>query len=183
MKSIYLSAFCLLLMSCATVPQFTYYKKIPNETLTIGTEGVVIEAEDGSFKWESGKVNDVTNFKFNNGWNSSGAATKISLSTENFAGLNKETATRVKITTPYSDKTYYGLLEMAGIYSKCKDKSPETRSYYVQIPKSYIDAAEGGRVSVVYEYYSCERGYFSNNTKVIKRAMTTWVLWLSDRPL
>lgn len=180
MRLIYITFFLLLFASCT--PKFIFHNKVIQNPLTIGTEGVVIEAEDGSFKWEYGKNYDLNglNFQTHEWFNSN----SLNLKTDDFARLNKEKAIKVRVITPNLDKPLYGLLEINSIYKPCLGTSPETRSYYIQVPKTYVEAALGGKVSVVYETYKCRRGYFDKGKSIPKPMnISSWVLWLSDRPL
>ena len=180
MRPIYIILLVLLISSCS--PKFIFHNKVVQNPVTIGTEGVVIEAEDGSFKWEYGENYDLKGIDFQtHEWFNSNS---LNLKTDYLASLNKEKAIKVIVTTPFHNKPLYGLLEINSIYQPCVGTSPETRSYYIQVPKSYVDAALGGKVSVVYESYKCRRGYFDKG-KTAPSAMniSTWVLWLSDRPL
>ncbi|MFC5413168.1 hypothetical protein ACFPMF_27855 [Larkinella bovis] len=72
------------------------------------------------------------------------------------------------------DDIFYGLLEFNKVHEICNN-DPATRAYFISIPPKYLDAARGGNISVVYEYYNC--------TPVRKKGAnnyTTWVLWISD---
>ena len=72
------------------------------------------------------------------------------------------------------DDIYYGLLEFNKVHESCSS-DPATRAYFISIPEKYIKAAQGGNISVVYEYYNCEP-----IKKKGKNNYTTWVLWISD---
>jgi len=78
---------------------------------------------------------------------------------------------KVKVKTPYMEEELYGVLMLSQIPPGCQN-SPVTQSYRISVPEEYVNAAKGGRVSCVYEYYTCG----DSNKK------TTWVLWLSDAP-
>lgn len=89
---------------------------------------------------------------------------------------NKETEKPVKKLKGYTgrDDIFYGLLEFNKVHEIC-NSDPATRAYFISIPQKYLDAARGGNISVVYEYYNC--------TPVKKKGAnnyTTWVLWISD---
>ena len=92
----------------------------------------------------------------------------------NLAG--KEVEKPVKKLKGYTgrDDIFYGLLEFNKVHEIC-NSDPATRAYFISIPQKYLDAARGGNISVVYEYYNC--------TPVKKKGAnnyTTWVLWISD---
>lgn len=186
MRNLYILFFCLAIASCS--PTYVPYGKIVRNPITIGTEGLVIEALDGSFKWEYGKNYDLSGINFQtHEWSNTNS---LNLKTDDFARLNKQKGIKVSVYTPYQDKPLYGFLEINSIYQPCIGKSPETRSYYIQVPKAYVDAAQGGKISVVYESYKCTPGYYDthglygkNGPKVSQKVLSTWVLWLSDRPL
>lgn len=182
MKKIMTLVFSALLFGCAVAPKYNFYDKVPNQTLALGTKGLVIEAADGSFKWEYGKQYDVpADYPFFN-WYTNNAA--LALGTTGFDKVNETNAKKVIIHTPYSPEPIYGFLQISKIITECKDKTPETRSYYIQVPESYVKAAEGGKISVMYESYMCISGYYSNGAKATtKHGYSTWALWISDRPL
>ncbi|PJB13427.1 MAG: hypothetical protein CO119_01420 [Flavobacteriales bacterium CG_4_9_14_3_um_filter_40_17] len=182
MKKIMFLLIGISLFGCAVAPKYNFYDKVPNKTLALGTKGLVIEATDGSFKWEYGKEYEVpTDYPFFN-WYTSSAS--LALSTNGFDKVNETNAKKVIVNTPYRDEPMYGYLQISKIITECKDKSPETRSYYIQVPENYVNAAEGGKVSVMYESYRCISGYYSNGNKgTTKHGYSSWVLWLSDRPL
>lgn len=68
----------------------------------------------------------------------------------------------------------YGLLEFNTVHDACSNE-PNTRAYYISIPPSYTQAAKGGNISVMYEYYRCKPMGSKEENKY-----TSWVLWLSD---
>ncbi len=167
---------------CVSAPKYLFYDKVPNSSIAIGTEGVVIKAVDGSFEWVSGndyKLPATTSY-FD--WYTTGAA--LNIKTTDFSKVNETNAVKVMVTTPYTSKPLYGMLQFSKIITECKDKAPETRSYYIQVPEQYVRSAQGGKVSVMYESYMCISGYYSNGVKATnEHGYSTWVLWLSDRPL
>lgn len=78
---------------------------------------------------------------------------------------------KVRVKTPYNDTDLYGVISFSKVLTKCANQ-PTTRSYRVQVPSGYVKKALNGKVSCVYEYYSCNG----------KDKIATWVLWLSDVP-
>jgi hypothetical protein len=180
MKKMMIFILCITLYSCA--PTYMYHPKRPLQTLSIGTENLVIEALDGSFKWEYGQNYNVPlDFPFFQ-WSSTNKS--LAISTELFSKINEGNAKKVMVYTPYSDKPVYGYLQISKVHTPCIDEAPETRSYYVQVPESYYSASQGGKISVMYESYMCTSGKWSDGTSPSnKHGYSTWVLWLSDRPL
>lgn len=91
-------------------------------------------------------------------------------------GKERDVTKTEKVVKGYKgrDDIFYGLLEFNKVHEVCNN-DPATRAYFISIPQKYLDAARGGNISVVYEYYSC--------TPVKKKGTnnyTTWVLWISD---
>jgi hypothetical protein len=132
------------------------------------TPDAVIEAENGSFKINSNKLINTPPQAtaicvriaepFNN--------KKILIDDYNnfviFCG-----AKRVRVTVPYVDKSLYGVLALLKFEEDTT--GPATRIYQLEIPRIYVTAASGGKVSAVYERTPDNR--------------YAWILWLSDLPL
>jgi hypothetical protein len=182
MKKLILIILTFSTISCNPI-KWIPYEFSPNSSVSIGTEGVSIKAIDGSFEWVYG--ND---YQIPQGLPLSGFGTSdysaLSIKTTDFNKIKN--AIKVMVTTPYSNKPLYGMLQISKINNECKDKTPETRSYYIQVPEQYVRSAQGGKVSVMYESYKCISGQYSNGTKPsssYEQGYSTWVLWLSDRPL
>lgn len=141
-------------------------KLIPIKYGNITTPGVVITADDGSFKLVNGEtwtppfytIADPSDMEHIN---------NKTTSKYNFA-LEMH-AKKVKVKTPYLDKELYGVLMFNRAIKGCE--SPATRSYQISIPEQYVIQAQNGQVSVLYEYYDCGK----LNAK-------SWILWLSDVP-
>lgn len=91
-------------------------------------------------------------------------------------GVEKDVTRKEKILKGYQgrDDIFFGLLEFNKVHDVCSS-DPATRAYFISIPQKYLDAARGGNISVVYEYYNCEPV-----RKKGKNNYTTWVLWISD---
>lgn len=91
-------------------------------------------------------------------------------------GKEKDVESTVKTLKGYTgrDDIFFGLLEFNKVHDVCSS-DPATRAYFISIPQKYLDAARGGNISVVYEYYSCQpvKKKGTNN-------YTTWALWISD---
>lgn len=71
----------------------------------------------------------------------------------------------------------YGVMEFSKVYKACSSL-PATRSYFINIPESYLTDATGGNITAVYEYYTCKPPIEDGKTE----RFTTWALWLSDVP-
>ena len=206
MKKIMYVILCFLFIRCyAPLKSYNYTF---NESLALGTKGLVIEAADGSFKWEYGKQYGIPKEKnLFYTWYESGkgkvdrlrdnpggtlrysltknsSSSSLNLTTDYFERVNDSTAKKVLVYTPYKTEPMYGFLQLGHISKGCKDKSSSTRSYYIQVPESYVNAAQGGKTSVVYESYKCTPGYYetSSSNSLSKISYSSWVLWISDRP-
>jgi hypothetical protein len=93
--------------------------------------------------------------------------------------LNSMGARKIMISYPGRDKPLYGVLLLCDIYPG--STGPASRSYQIQVPQQYVDAASNGRVSVVYEKLnSPQNGKRDSGGKII--STKSWVLWLSDMP-
>lgn len=84
-------------------------------------------------------------------------------------------AQRVRVTLPGVTKPLYGVLALFEVSSL--GTGPGSRSYRIEIPQQYVDAAMGGRVSVVYESYlrGTDLNYWNAGN------VPSWILWLSDQ--
>lgn len=82
-------------------------------------------------------------------------------------------AKRVRVNA--GGKQLYGILSLntvpKGAYG------PASRMYRIEIPQEYINAASGGRVSVVYEKVDVR------HSRRGTLAVSAWILWLSDQPI
>lgn len=86
-------------------------------------------------------------------------------------------AQRVRIQYPGLDEPLYGLLSFCPM--PAESTAPPTRMALVQVPQSYVDSTEGGRVAVVFEQlFHPPRSEQSRDT----RAWPAWVLYLSRQP-
>lgn len=158
-KFLYLLFFVTLTMlsSCSSLSV-----NVPLGKIT--TDGVTIRAEDGTFNLKSG---DIWTPPFQNNL-SSELNSKKDLT--NFHSKAMELgAKKVRVKVPYQSEELYGILYLSQVSDKCS--SATTRSYQITIPNNFVIAAKNGRVSVLYEYYSCGR-----------KQPKTWILWLSDMP-
>lgn len=137
----------------------------------ITTEGVQIEAQDGSFRYVSGErftpfgVFDTYGHSLHN---------KSSTVKERWRLALELGATPVLVSTPYREEPLHGLLLFHRIDRRAG--GAVSRSYNIRIPERYVQEATGGRMSVVYEPYSVP-GVGDD-----ARPMA-WTLWLSDLPI
>ena len=181
MKYIYSLLVLCILTGCAAANVYTPYTKSSNDILIVGTPGVTITALDGSFVWKHGETYKTpSNYAFSS-WRTEGKT--LNLKTSNMGSVNmNERGKKVKIQTPYQSEPIYGVLELAEIFTPYKGKTPATRSYYIQIPQSYVQSIKGGNVSVMFESYVCKPGFYSQ-TATKEYTYSSWVLWISDVPL
>jgi hypothetical protein len=167
-KTLQIKGFLVLMIlfifnSCSVSNAWT---SVPYGKIT--TDGVEIIAEDGSFALRSGEV-WTPPFQVPSGF--------YALNIKNADMINLYAtalglgARKVRVKVPYQSEPLYGVLALLPVHSS--STSPVTRSYQISIPKSYVDAAQNGKVSVLYEYYEVPNSEFMNKT---------WILWLSDIP-
>ena len=123
-----------------------------------------IVAEDGSFTILSGEEfttpSFVEGFSVINYWDVQGKDLKNLYKSALSNGGKK-----VRVTVPSRSKPLYGVL--AFIPMPPRASGPGTRSFEISIPEKYINAATGGRISVVYE--------------LVSDRYINWILWLSDQ--
>jgi hypothetical protein len=170
-----------LLASCvSTLGGYSVEQTVKPQSIMIATQGVTIAAEDGSFTLRSGVPAAVPFMNATNGIGIHGEnAPIIDLYKEAWAN---KWARKVTVAVPGREKPLYGLLLLSMVFAD--GVGPATRSYQITIPETYIAAASGGRISVVYEKYNVK----SENSTVDSPWGTTtlvpknWVLWLSDMP-
>lgn len=164
----FVTSLLLLLISCGSIKQ-----KVTVPIGVIKTEGVKISAEDDSFVLESGKI---WTSPFQNDTHGYGMHGKNADMVNFFKlAVDKMGAKKVRVKVPYQTKELYGVLLLSKIYDGCS--SAVTRSYQISIPKSYVEKALNGKVSVLYEYYTA-----CGVVKDMDPLAKTWVLWLSDIP-
>lgn len=157
----------LLSVGCAAPP----WKMVPHGVIA-GT-GIRIEAANKSFVLESGKaftppfeVKPPSELEF-----ADGEITAY--------GNTVPPQHRVVVYVPGREVPLFGKLMFLKIWPQFD--GPASRSYEVQIPSSYIDAATGGRLSVVYETYD-DDSFTNEHGVTTPRKRIAWALWLSDRP-
>ncbi len=146
-----------------TAPEVAY-ANVPGGL--VATKGVRVVAEDGSFELTAEKPFEPPFHQ--------GATCLVEPIAENSEQGEITGARRVRVYVPAADakeQVLYGLLSLCGAPPDATGAA--TRRYALQVPQSYIDATEGGRVSVVYEpFVDLTRG---NPSKA-------WILWLSQTP-
>lgn len=136
----------------------------------IATKGVTIQAANGSFVLESGQ-----SFRppfqvdgFNLWYTSQGQVNRPTDLTGRAMNALEIGAERVIISTPYLDKPLFGVLLLSKVSTAAE--GPASRSYYIEVPESYVREATGGRTSYVYERVQIKGGY----------EWFSWALWMSD---
>jgi len=167
MRSLFLLTFTLLLFSgCSTT---TYNKEVSQGS--IENKDIIISARDGSFKIQG----DFTSpFQSSTRYNSLEMSDKDLL--KGYKNALHHGAKHVIIKIPKLEKELYGVLAL--------DKAdqdgvgPGTQSYKIIIPKPYINAAQDGKISVVYEYYNLRNDGIIDVSDIKERS---WILWLSDK--
>ena len=159
------------LVTVFVVQAFVYGCASQTKTVMHGrliTDNVTISAEDNSFTISSGQV-------FSPPFQQDTAMAKYQTGSEDMVDAYKDAyekygAKKVRIKIDGIQTEFYGILSFSKIYDD--GKGPATRSYQIQIPSIYVEAAKGGRIAVVYELYKRKK---SGQAK-------SWVLWLSDMP-
>ena len=159
--SVTIVAILVFFSGCASQTKIVKYGNI-------ATPQVMIEAVDGSFSIASGK-------QFAPPFHSDTSKFKIHTNSSNIVeeykdALEKHGAKRVRISVKGHERDFHGILLLSNIYEN--GVGPATRSYQIQLPPMYIEAAKGGKISVVYEMYERKRGGKAKS----------WVLWISDIP-
>jgi len=139
------------------------------------TKGTKIEAEDGSFAI----LPDVPfkpPIRGNGPFIYSDGKYEERLLSDKFIRTNVARA-RVRVTAPGLAKPLYGKLYLARMPSNSRIKAtgPASRSYQLEIPEHYVEAAKGGKVSVVFE--KVDLVLDGKNLVGV-----SWALWLSDLP-
>lgn len=163
-----------ILNSCASplsIDPYNAYKSVPFGKII--TDGVEITAENGTFTLRSGEVWTPPYQNLTPGYG-------INTPSADMVNLYKAAlvlgAEKVRVKVPYQSEPLYGVLLLSKVYPQ--GNSAVTRSYQISIPESYVDAAQNGKISVLYEYYDTG-DYDSYGNPIVPK---TWVLWLSDIP-
>jgi hypothetical protein len=84
-----------------------------------------------------------------------------------FAMAEAGGARRVRVTVPSQHEPLFGILALCSVYKEFNGAL--SHSYRIEVPDEYVQATDGGRVSVVYEKYDMPGGGW----------LPGWVLWLS----
>jgi hypothetical protein len=79
-------------------------------------------------------------------------------------------AKRVRISVPSQDEPLYGVLLLGTVQPGTKVAA--ARSYLLEVPPNYVEAAQDGKISVIYEQVPYKQG----------QVWFSWALWMSDRP-
>jgi hypothetical protein len=139
-------------------------------SIRVNTPDVVLQAEDNSFKLEAG-IDGLPPFRpAEYGYELKTA--KMDLLSLYPIALAQMNAKRVLVTYPNLQQPLHGVLLLFQIVPG--GTGPATRMYQIDIPQQYVDAATGGRVSVVYELYKVP--------DLPGGEAKSWILWLSDMP-
>lgn len=162
--------FCFVLAAMTLLSGCVTAEYHPMTSGILATPGCKITAEDNSFSIVSGQ-------EFQPPFQMAKRTGYVTASDNSFPGLVnlcKDAlslgAKRVRVTVPGRAEPLYGVLGLYQIWNS--GTGPGSRSYRIEIPQQYIDAATGGGVSAVYETYNGPSGSY----------YTSWVLWLSDQP-
>ncbi|MBU0482487.1 MAG: PDZ domain-containing protein [Proteobacteria bacterium] len=83
------------------------------------------------------------------------------------------------VTVPGVEQKLFGVLFLGKAHVNAT--GPASRSYQIQIPDSYIKAALGGKISVVYEPINFRTNWYTGSNPVDSKTHS-WILWLSDMP-
>lgn len=168
---------CLFVSGCSSIPMTVI------ETGNISTRDTIIEAEDGSFVFTAGEM---FNSPYQNAQFKPLSTTSTTNNMRNFSASRqyifgrplvsqsaialKAGAKPVRVTTPYLNKKLYGVLFLGMGVGRNTDLA--SKSYFIQVPKKYVDKALYGRMSVIYE---------PQETGLKMGDVPTWILWISDQ--
>jgi hypothetical protein len=131
-------------------------------TGVVATDGVTVTAEDNSFAYETNRY-FAPPFAVDR-------CPQLPIGVEEFSKAEKKGARRVRVKYPNMPEPLFGLLMFCKVPKAAT--GPGSRSYRIQIPDSYVQATDGGRISVVYE-----------EVETPNKQVVNWVLWLSRVPL
>ncbi len=156
----------LFLSGCATT---TYTKNISQGV--IQDSDVLITATDGSFKLQGDFKAPFQSKTHYHSLNIGGD--KL---IQGYRHALSFGAKHVRIKVPSTQKELYGVLALDDIDER--GFGPGVSSYKIIIPEPYVDAANDGKISVVYEYYHIKDDALFDNSNIKKYS---WILWLSDK--
>lgn len=150
-------------LGCSTSAE---YRRAPQAMLE--TVDVQIRAEDGSFTLTPGQAAP-TPFQSED--------CPLTPAPGNYEQAIRGGARAVRIQYPGIEEPLYGLLSFCPM--PADSTAPPTRMALVQVPQSYVDSTDGGRVAVVFEQL-----YHPPRTEQQRqsRAWPAWVLYLSRQP-
>lgn len=154
------------LSGCAT----TTYTKSISQGLVQESE-VVIRATDGSFKIQGEFQAPFQSKVHYHSLNIGGE--KLLQGYQQALGFG---AKHVRIKVPSAQGELYGVLALDDADER--GYGPGMLSYKIIIPEPYVEAARGGKISVVYEYYHIKDDSLFDNSHIKKYS---WILWLSDK--
>jgi hypothetical protein len=154
---LYLSLFGCAHKAAPTPTGPTYDVQPPAAMLA--TDNVLITFEQNQFQMHPGQMIDIKSW----------AACPTNPTTANI-GVSDGPGTRVRVTYPGLAQPLYGVLAFCQLVHGYAGAA--ARSYRVEVPQSYVDATNGGLMSVVYEKYT-----------VANVDYAAWLLWLSREPI
>ena len=150
----------------------TYTKPIPSGV--VENKDIVITAEDGSFKLQGNFESPFESSAHFHSYNVSG--NKL---IKAYRKAIEFDAKYVRVKVPNLDKELYGVLVLDNADERGIGQGVKT--YKIIIPKAYIEATKGGKISVMYEYYHInDEGSLSDLSEVKKYS---WILWISDEDI
>lgn len=141
---------------CACASSKSAMREVTSKPAMLATPSARIEDTQGTFVLEPNRPINV----------SDSIDCPLQPQTPDFAQAQSAGAHVVRVTYPGLNAPLYGVLAFCSMPSDFNGAA--SRSYRIEIPQSYVDATEGGRVSVVYEPYSYDGADHA-----------AWALWLS----
>ena len=150
----------------------TYTKPIPSGV--IENKEIIISADDGSFKingeFKSPFVSEVHYHSYNINGNKFIKGYRRAL---------EFGAKHVRVKVANAKNELYGVLALDN--ADARGIGAGIKSYKIIIPEAYVDAAQNGKISVVYEYYHLNDEESLSDLSEVKKY--SWVLWLSDEDI
>ena len=166
MKYIFSILLALIFLSGCSSTNYTQ----PIKQGQIKDSSVVITAQDGSFKIQGEFEAPFQSTAHYHSMNING-----NKMIKGYFRALQYNAQHVRIKVPSQEKELYGVLVLDDADSRAIGSG--AKSYKIIIPKPYVDAAVGGKISVVYEYYHIQDDSIFDVDDVKKYS---WILWLSD---
>lgn len=165
------------------IPQQTGVKKKVEYT-RIGTSGMWIKPEDGSFARISSNDKDFpTPFHADCTIGQGGLPDSETIVSGYGTALEKG-AKKVSVKVPGMNNPMYGVLMLCEVAESAK--GPASRLHLIEAPQKYVDQAKEGKISVVYSVVDTgETGYEATGNryeayKLVSKKGYGWILWLSD---